>query len=133
MRLSGHLAFILLMMAATFGFFVLSTSLPVETRRAPMIVVIPTFVLLAWELLRELRAEESIRIRLSNPGALAWLLGFVAVCQAIDGVVAIPVFLLLAFRYWARANWTVSLGAAVGVFVLLRISFPSGLAHPPLF
>ena len=89
MRLSGHLVFIMLMMAAALGFFLLALDLPAETRRAPMIVVIPTFGLLAWELLREIRAKESIRMGWTNPGALAWFLGFVALCQFIDGVVAI--------------------------------------------
>ncbi|WP_068110984.1 hypothetical protein [Tropicimonas marinistellae] len=133
MRLSLHAAFILFMLTVTAAFLLLSLGLPPETRRAPLVVAIPTLGLLSWLFHRERAAPNQELSRLGRPYAIPWLLGCVLACQFLDAVVVVPLFLLLAFRYWARSGWAMSLGTATGTFILLRMAFPNGLGHPPLF
>lgn len=100
-----------------------ATTLGPAARRMPLVVALPTLALLVLELTRHVRAA---RVEADDPAArrvetvtFAWLGGLVAGVWLLGMLAGLPLFLGAYLRTRSREPWTVAIGMALGVWVVL--------------
>ena len=94
-------------------------------RRMPLVVALPTLALLVFELSRHLRAPreecDDPATRRVEAATFAWLAGLVAGVWLLGMLAGLPLFLVTYLRMRSREGWTVALGMALGVWVVLFV------------
>ena len=125
------------MLAATASVIAASVALGPVARRMPLLVAIPTLLLLAFELGGELRLargpREAPRIprRRSSERAMFGWIGMLLALVVVAGMAAgVPLFLLAYMRVHFRESWRASLGLSGGVAILLAAGLQYLLGLP---
>jgi hypothetical protein len=129
----GRALFAVFLAGLALGFVFLTLELEGTTRAAPLVVVLPTLALLLVNAVREWRERAQEAALRGGIAVFLWLAALTIAVQAVDAVVVIPLFLLLAMRFWARTGWPFAVALGALALAALRLSFPNGLGHPPLF
>jgi hypothetical protein len=137
-----NFAFTLIMLAILAGMALVAAQYPPDSRFMPWVVGIPAIALCLLQLGMDLRAaRRSGRAELRSaaeevdpPGtfrreAAMWgfFLGLVAGILLFGFLAAVPVFVLLFLRTWARASWPLALGLVAAASVVLYLVFVQGL------
>jgi hypothetical protein len=100
-----------------------ATTLGPAARRMPLVVAIPTLVLLVFEAARQARAaavevDDTAARRLERV-TFAWLGGLLASVWALGMLAGLPLFLAAYLRSRSGESWVVALGMALGVWAVL--------------
>ena len=117
----------------------LFTSLRLQTTAAavPIVVAVPTVLLLIHQLVREVRRrdEASGNADQSLPGrersTLLWMAVMLALMWLAGIVVALPIYLLLHLRLRSRERWSVSLAVTGAAWLVLFFGLGWLLETPP--
>jgi hypothetical protein len=132
------------MLAATGWVIVASAALGPVARRMPLVVAIPTLLLLALELGREWRlardrggaeaahhgAPPTSRRQSSERAMLGWL-GILLALVVVAGMAAgVPLFLLAYMRVHFRESWRAALGLSGCVAILMTVGLEYLLGLP---
>ncbi len=100
-----------------------ATTLGAAARRMPLVVALPTLVLLIVELTRQMRAphpqDEDQPERRAEIATLAWLGVLVVEVWLLGMLAGLPLFLVTYLRLRSREPWTVAVGMALGVWAIL--------------
>ena len=137
-----RIIFTLIMLAILAGMVLVAAQYPPDSRFMPWVVGIPAIVLCLLQLGVDLRAarrsgraQPQAGVEDSDPPgtlrreAAMWgfFLGLVAGILLLGFLVAVPLFILLFLRIWARASWPLTLGLVGAACVLLYLVFVQGL------
>jgi hypothetical protein len=133
-------AFTALLAGATVGLLALATGLSPLGRLAPLWVLVPTSLLAAAQVVRDLRAgpaadpegPAAIEIRRRQIRITAWLVGLAAAVFVVGFFPSAAAFLFLFLRLEARTRPGRALATAAGTVGLLYLLFAvvGGLALP---
>ena len=137
-----NFAFTLVMLAILAGMVLVAAQYPPDSRFMPWVVGIPAIALCLLQLGMDLRAgRRSGRAEpqagageIDPPGTLrreaamwGFFLGLVAGIVLFGFLAAVPVFVLLFLRTWARASWPLALGLVAAASAVLYLVFVQGL------
>ena len=135
-----NFAFTLVMLAILAGMVLVAAQYPPDSRFMPWVVGIPAIALCLLQLGMDLRAArrsgraEAGADEIVPPGTLrreaamwGFFLGLVAGILLFGFLAAVPVFVLLFLRTWARASWPLALGLVAAASVILYLVFVQGL------
>lgn len=112
-------------------------SLGNAARLVPLLVVVPTLLLLgaqatleAGSALRPAGAEAAPVPWRAEARAFAMVLGLVGGCALFGLLVAVPGFAALSTRFVVRAGWPTSLAAGLAAALVIWLLFPVVLSRP---
>jgi len=114
-----------------------SLRLQATAATVPIIVAIPTVLMLLDQLVREVRRRDAPQAALDDAlparerSTLAWMLGLVGLMWAIGVVLALPLYLLLHLRVRSRERWIVALAVAGVAWLILVAGLGWLLETPP--
>lgn len=112
-----------------------SLSLGPVARRMPLVVAIPTLLLLARELAREMRRDREDAGRPSRHASeralFLWIGGLLALILVAGMAAGVPLFLLAYMRRHFHESWRASLALA-GTFAILLVAVLQYLLGVPL-
>ena len=118
----------------TAAFAYLTLDLGSMARRVPIVVVVPTLILLGVQLLLDLTPRGVARGDVSHPASelatLAWLIFLPVLIAGFGALFALPGYTLLYLKVRARESWSVSLGATVVLGFLAYVVFRFLLTVP---
>lgn len=128
-------AFALFLTLLGSAFLAGTLALSAPARRVPLLVAVPLLVLLAAQLLRDLRADGVAPSRTGDTRALLWT-GALPLAVALVGMVAGPaLYTAVWLRAGGRERWAVCVAGAVVIGLalygvigrLLGLTIPTGL------
>ena len=109
-------------------------------RRAPLFVAIPGLLLTIYTLIKELKMKDSVdnKVEVSTGSELSalegrhrerviilWILGFALFIYLVGFVYAIPIFLLLILRFWAKERWRLAIILSIVSTAVIYLLFVS--------
>ena len=103
----------------------------------PIVVAIPTLLMLVEQLVREVRRRDARSINADKGlmnrerSTLVWMLMLLAMMWALGLVVALPMYLLLHLRVRSRESWTVAVSVAAVAWCILFAGLGLLLDAPP--
>ena len=136
-QVRGSFVLAAVLTAVTAVLLIASLTLHTTAAIVPLVVAVPTVLILIEQLVREVRRPE-IAAGASLPRrervTLGWMLGLLALIWAIGIVIALPLYLLLYLRVQSRERWTVAITMAAvtwcvlfaGLGLLLGVQPPAG-------
>ena len=135
MLLNRRVAFTLVMLAILVAMVGMAAQYPPDARFMPWVVGIPAIALCLLQLGRDLRAArraagdaQGERRTLRREAAMwGYFLGLVGGILLFGFLLAVPVFILVFLRHWARASWPLALGLVAAAAVVYYLVFVQGL------
>jgi uncharacterized membrane protein YfcA len=136
MLLNRRVAFTLVMLAILVAMVGMAAQYPPDARFMPWVVGIPAIALCLLQLGRDLRAarhaageaQEGEGSTLRREAAMGgYFLGLVGGILLFGFLLAVPVFILVFLRHWARASWPLALGLVAAAAVVYYLVFVQGL------
>lgn len=135
MLLNRRVAFTLVMLAILVAMVGMAAQYPPDARFMPWVVGIPAIALCLLQLGRDLRAArhaageaQGERSTLRREAAMGgYFLGLVGGILLFGFLLAVPVFILVFLRHWARASWPLALGLVAAAAVIYYLVFVQGL------
>ena len=140
-----NFAFTLVMLAILAGMVLVAAQYPPDSRFMPWVVGIPAIALCLLQLGMDLRAARRPGKAAPHPGAedlgegeppgtlrreaamWGFFLALVGGILLFGFLVAVPLFVLVFLRLWARASWPLALGLVAAASVVLYLVFVKGL------
>lgn len=137
-----NFAFTLIMLAILAAMVGIAAQYSPDSRFMPWVVGIPAIALCLLQLGLDWRAARGSRPAGSHGGAeqseppaalrreaamWGFFLGLVGGILLFGFLVAVPVFVLVFLRTWARASWPLALGLVAAACVILYLVFVQGL------
>lgn len=137
-----NFAFTLVMLAILAGMVLVAAQYPADSRFMPWVVGIPAIALCLLQLGLDLRAARKSRRgqpqagggEADPPGMVrreaamwAFFLGLAGGVLLFGFLLAVPLFILVFLRTWARASWPLALGLVAAASVILYLVFVEGL------
>lgn len=148
MRSKPGLVFTFVMLAILAAMVGVAAQYPPDSRFMPWVVGIPAIALCLLQIALDLRARrrpengdedlgtgESEAPRMLRREAAMWgfFIALVAGILLFGFLAAVPLFILVFLRLWARASWPLALGLVAAASVILYLVFVQGLnvaLHP---
>jgi len=135
MLVNRRVAFTLVMLAILVAMVGMAARYPPDARFMPWVLGIPAIALCLLQLGRDLRAArraageaQGERRTVRREAAMwAYFLGLVGGILFFGFFLAVPVFLLVFLRQWARASWPLALGLVAATSVIYYLVFVQGL------
>lgn len=119
------------------AFFALTWAYSPRARLVPLVVIIPAIILAGgqlWYAHRGSLKDKPGSLNVPTPAEQGfrerkiffWLLLLVALLYLFGFLLAIPIFLVLFLRGWAKQGWPQTLGLAAGISLAVYLSFELG-------
>ena len=140
---SGKFAMTVVMLSVFVAMVGIASQYPPDARFMPLIVGIPAIALCLLRLGLDFR--DALRSKAPAPAAhdertvrremimWAYFIGLVGGLLLFGFLLAIPVFVVVFLRHWARTSWRLALGLTAAAAVILYLVFVQGLGvalHP---
>lgn len=140
-RKQTYVGLLAVLLAFTVFVIVRSFSYEPQARQVPLLIAIPTLLLIVWKLgyvLRNYPPEEDIDVQTENDlneesehpydfvetlRISVWPASFVLLIYLIGYYLAIPVFVFTFMRIYGKARLPIAVGSAVGVTVIVYVVF----------
>lgn len=127
-----NVGFALVMLASFAAMVGIAAQYPADSRFMPWVVGIPALALCLAQLGLDLRRREGPeREAAASPrreaAMWAYFLALVGGILLFGFRVAVPLFILVFLRHWARASWPLALGLTAAASVILYLVFVQGL------
>ena len=140
---SGKFAMTVVMLSVFVAMVGIASQYPPDARFMPFIVGIPAIALCLLQFGLDFR--DALRSKAPAPAAhdertvrremimWAYFIGLVGGLLLFGFLLAIPVFVVVFLRHWARTSWRLALGLTAAAAVILYLVFVQGLGvalHP---